>query len=142
MNGFLKNERGFTILELIIVIAIIGILAVLLIASLSEVRKKGRDARRDRDVHEIRTALNLYFAANGHYPTNGQPDPAMQIGTANDYLTDALEDGGHMTDVPTDPLQVAPDFLYQYRPSDGNRPNSWRLNWCTESPYDCRTLEP
>lgn len=61
-------KRGFTLIELLVVIAIIGILAGVVMASLNSARAKSRDARRVSDLHEMRTALELYHTANGSYP--------------------------------------------------------------------------
>lgn len=61
-------SRGFTLIELLVVVAIIGMLASVVIASLGNVRVKGRDARRIADLQQIRTALELYYSINGEYP--------------------------------------------------------------------------
>lgn len=60
--------RGFTLIELLVVISIIGMLSSVLLSSLNEARSKSRDARRSGDLYTIRTALELYYSDNGHYP--------------------------------------------------------------------------
>lgn len=55
------NKKGFTIVELLLVIAIIGFLASIVLASLQGARAKTRDARRMQDLGQIRTALILYY---------------------------------------------------------------------------------
>lgn len=64
---------GFTLIELLVAIAIIAILSAIVIRSLSSARAKGRDAKRVRDLQELRTAVELYVAANGHAPDLGDP---------------------------------------------------------------------
>ncbi len=65
-NGVLrKNNTGFTLIELLVVIAIIGMLSSIVLASLNSARGKARDARRNEDLVQIRTALNLYESDNG-----------------------------------------------------------------------------
>lgn len=64
-----SKRRGFTLIELLVVIAIIGILSSVVLASLNSARKKGRDARRISDVKQLQLALELYYDANGQYPT-------------------------------------------------------------------------
>ncbi len=64
-----KNKAlGFTLIELLVVIAIIGILAAVVLVSLNSARAKSRDARRLSDVHQIQTALELYYNDCGGYP--------------------------------------------------------------------------
>lgn len=58
---FLQNKRGFTLVELVVVIAIIGILSGIIIAGLDGARKSGRDAKRVADIKNIQVALQLYY---------------------------------------------------------------------------------
>lgn len=74
----LRNEQGFTLLELIIVIVIIAILAVIGFNFLVSAPKRARDARRKSDLKEIKTALETYYTDNTAYPATanyGDLDP-------------------------------------------------------------------
>ncbi len=73
MIKIVKKDKGFTLIELMVVIAIIGVLAGVIITSLSAARKRGRDAQRIRDIQEIRSAIELYISQNGHPPDLGTP---------------------------------------------------------------------
>jgi type II secretion system protein G len=64
-----KNERGFTIVELLIVIIVIGILAALVITTFTGVQQKARDTERQTDVKAVHGQLEAYYAQNGKYPT-------------------------------------------------------------------------
>ena len=64
-----KHSRGFTLVELLVAIAIIGMLASVVLVSLNSARAKARDARRIADVHSIQLALENYYDTNGAYPT-------------------------------------------------------------------------
>ncbi len=64
-----KTQQGFTLLELLIVIAIIGILAGVISVSVSSARVKARDAKRMGDIRQTITALEQYYIKNGTYPT-------------------------------------------------------------------------
>ena len=97
----MKNtpRRGFTLIELLVVIAIIGILSSIVLASLNSARKKGRDARRVSDVKQLQLALELYYDANGAYPS--------AVTAAN------LVNAGYISTIPTDPSNSA---VYAYTP--------------------------
>lgn len=62
------SRRGFTLIEMLIVIAIIGILSSIVLVGLGPVQRRGRDARRQSDLHGAQTALELYYNKCGHYP--------------------------------------------------------------------------
>ena len=63
----LKLSRGFTLVELLVVISIIGILATLLLLQLGTARSKARDATRIAHVNQVRSAVEFYFDDNGSY---------------------------------------------------------------------------
>lgn len=73
-----NTESGFTLMEMLVVIAIIGLLASFLLVSLGSSRAKARDTRRISDINEIRKALELYYQACGVYPranASGELEP-------------------------------------------------------------------
>jgi type II secretion system protein G len=61
-------KKGFTLIEIMVVIAILGILIAMASASYVASLKKGRDLKRKSDVVQIGKALELYFTDNGRYP--------------------------------------------------------------------------
>jgi type IV pilus assembly protein PilA len=65
------NWQGFSLLELLIVIAIIGILVSVGVASYSQAQKKTRDSRRTSDMKAIQAAWEQYYSDNnGSYPAS------------------------------------------------------------------------
>jgi len=68
----INTKKGFTLIELIMVVAIISLLTSIVLSSLTTARQKGNDAARVQSVHEIQSALQLYFTDNGSYPGGDQ----------------------------------------------------------------------
>ncbi len=64
-----SKQSGFTIVELLIVIVVIGILAALVITTFSGIQQKARDTKRQTDVKALHSQLEAFFAQNsGGYP--------------------------------------------------------------------------
>lgn len=63
-----KSTSGFTIVELLIVIVVIGILAAITIVAFQGVQSSTNDTRRLQDIANIRKALEQYKVLNGNYP--------------------------------------------------------------------------
>ena len=81
-----KKKIGFTLIELLVVIVIIGVLASLAMIALSSVRGKARDAKRVTDVRAIVSALDLYFANEGTYPSLVTPGQQLAGPSGTVYL--------------------------------------------------------
>lgn len=65
----LKNKQsGFTIVELLIVIVVIGILAALVITTFSGVQRRARNTERETDIKAVHGQVEAYYASNGVYP--------------------------------------------------------------------------
>lgn len=66
------SRQGFTLIEILVVVAIITMLASIIFAALSTARIRGRNAHRDADIINIQQALELYAGDNtGNYPLCG-----------------------------------------------------------------------
>jgi prepilin-type N-terminal cleavage/methylation domain-containing protein len=64
MLRFFRNQKGFTLLELLVVISIIGLLIAMIAVSFGTAQKKGRDAKRRADIKAMQNAFEQYYAAN------------------------------------------------------------------------------
>lgn len=69
MVSLKQRQSGFTIVELLIVIVIIGILATLVIVTFAGVQQKARDSERKTDINAIAGQLEAGYANKGYYPT-------------------------------------------------------------------------
>ena len=65
----LKNKKGFTIVELLIVIVVIGILATLVIVTFTGIQQKGRNTQRQTDIKALNGYVESFYAEYGFYPT-------------------------------------------------------------------------
>jgi type IV pilus assembly protein PilA len=66
---FNRNEKGFTLIELMIVIAIIGILAAIAIPQFNSYRSRSYNAGALSDMKNIQTAMEAYYVDHQKYPT-------------------------------------------------------------------------
>jgi prepilin-type N-terminal cleavage/methylation domain-containing protein len=60
--------RAFTLVELLVVIAVIGLLGTIAVVSTNSARIKARDAKRSADLRQIRNAVEFYYQTNNKYP--------------------------------------------------------------------------
>jgi general secretion pathway protein G len=84
----MRDEKGFTLIELIIVIAIIGIIAGIAVAQLQTAPQKAREAVLKEDLYAIRDVIDQYFADKGKYPES----------------LDTLVEEGYLRKIPIDPI--------------------------------------
>jgi type II secretion system protein G len=105
MRKLLKGQQGFTLLELLIVIVIIGILALIIVPGLASGPKRARDAQRKSDMRAVKNALETYYNDNNVYP----PGNYGGLGT---YLVNA-----YIPSMPSDPKTG--NSGYEYAPTSG-----------------------
>lgn len=105
----MKKYKGFTLIEMLIVITIIALLASLILVGMGGARAKARDSRRIADLHNVQNALELYYAKNGGYP-EGTYDSSGDWDTFRSSLIGA---GIGVNQVPKDALNNA-TYYYRY----------------------------
>lgn len=124
MKSRRTTEQGFTLIEIMVVILILGLLATLVVQSLRGATDKAKRTKAIADISELKTALDRYYIDNGSYPTSDQGLQALVAPPAQQGLSDSgnggassssYEDGGYVEKVPLDPW--GNPYFYQ---SDGN----------------------
>lgn len=123
-----KLKRGFTLVELLIVMAIIGILASLGAGSYITAQMRGRDVTRKSDLKQISNALELYYADHGVYPAVGL------VSTGSD-LTDGKT--VYFKAIPDDPSS---SYNYVYRLPDTPTNQKYQLFAYLENSKDIDIL--
>ena len=154
------TSGGFTLVELMVVISIIGVLSSVVMAPLSIARQEARDTERVLTLREIQRALETYYLDHGEYPNgtafskwnnvtglddwshpynapgNPAPDRASPMKT--------LIDSGYIPRVPEDPINVeggtagpyltdGPDFDLSYVYCSGNNHGNCPLEPTTQT---------
>jgi prepilin-type N-terminal cleavage/methylation domain-containing protein len=105
-----RFQKGFTLIEIMVVIAIITVLSAAGIVAFRNMLKSGRDGRRKLDMRNISTAINQYYFKNGSMPINRTPGSAYSQVNA-DFLQELVTDDD-MPLIPKDPRH--PTYVYRY----------------------------
>jgi len=122
MISLKKRDKGFTIVELLIVIVVIGILALLVITTYSGIQAKARNAKRESDIKALQTQIEAFFSQKGYYPSLTDMNTATWL-SANMASLDqnALIDPSNPTQSKTlASAPVAKQYSYQVTDSNGN----------------------
>jgi general secretion pathway protein G len=99
------DERGFTLIELMVVIVILGILAGLIIPRIMGRPDEARRAKAQLQIQSIETSLKLYRLDNGSYPTTEQGLQALVEAPSSGTLAKSWRAGGYLEKgkLPKDP---------------------------------------
>lgn len=89
-----KASKGLTLIEMMIVIAIIGLIAALVINRYTHALQVGQAGGTEMELKQIATALDVYNTDKSSYPASGTVAPALFGGAGNQYMGNTPTDGG------------------------------------------------
>ena len=113
MLEFFTKKQGLTLIELLIVLAIVGLLISVLVVSFGGPKEQANDARRTADIQQVMKAMDLCYddsdcgaGANRYISTTGEANAVTTIGT-------------YLPSVPIDPVDSSP-YQYAWIDNSGN----------------------
>ncbi len=99
----MQKTRGFTLIELMVVVLILGVLAALIVPNVIGRSDDAKAAAAKQDVASLMQALKLYRLDNGRYPSADQSINALVAKPAIEPLPPNWKTGGYIERLPKDP---------------------------------------
>jgi len=103
----MRKIQGFTLIELMIIIVILGVLAALISGNFITSLEKGRDARRKADLEQVKESLEMFYEDNDRYPTEAE----LVFQSTFCHPTGGCTTKAYMQKVPNDP-NSSRDYVY------------------------------
>jgi general secretion pathway protein G len=103
LRSLRRGHRGFTLIEIMVVIVILGVLAALVVPRVLSRPDEARAVAAKSDIAAIMQALKLYKLDNQRYPTTEQGLAALTAKPEAPPLPPNWKPGGYLEKVPTDP---------------------------------------
>jgi general secretion pathway protein G len=142
MRKSIKNQSGFTLIEIMVVVVILGILAAIVVPKLLNEPEKARRTSAATQIRSFEEALGIFKLENGFYPSTEQGLQALVEKPTVGRIPAHYKEGGYIRKIPLDPwgqpyLYLCPgvhgDFdLFSYGPdgeSGGEGENADVANW-------------
>jgi general secretion pathway protein G len=136
---FLQKPQGFTLVEVMVVVVILGILAAIIVPKIMSRPEQARIVKTKQDIMAIQSALDLYKLDNGIYPTTDQGLQALVSKPTTTPVPRNWKSDGYLQQVPKDPWGEIYQYtdenekvrIFSYGPK-GKEGNSEIGNWDAE----------
>jgi general secretion pathway protein G len=109
MKTTVSKQAGFTLIEVMVVVVILGILAAILVPKVMDRPDQARKIKAKQDIRALQAALNLYKLDNFVYPTTDQGLEAL-VEKPSSPEPPNWKEGGYVDRLPKDPWNQ--DYLY------------------------------
>ncbi|VVC75071.1 Type II secretion system protein G [Aquicella siphonis] len=134
-----RKAAGFTLIEVMVVVVILGILAAIIVPKIMSRPEQARIVKVKQDITAIQSALDLYKLDNGVYPTTDQGLQALVTRPSAPPVPRDWKSDGYLQDLPMDPWGLAYQYIndnekvriFSYGPKgrDGNSEiGNWNMN--------------
>lgn len=107
----LAKQRGFTLIEIMVVVVILAILAAAVVPRIMDNPDKARVAKAQQDIRVLESALEMYRLDNFNYPSTQQGLEALVQQPSGDPPARNWKTGGYIKSLPKDPWGNAYQFL-------------------------------
>ena len=104
------RQGGFTLIEIMVVVAILAILGATVVPLILDRPDQARMVKAKQDIRAIEAALDLYKLDNFNYPTSDQGLQALVEPPSSDPVAPNWKDGGYLKNPPKDPW--GREYLY------------------------------
>ncbi|MBE0598738.1 MAG: type II secretion system major pseudopilin GspG [Desulfuromonadales bacterium] len=102
-KSLLRTQKGFTLIEIMVVVVILGILAGIVVPRLLDRPEEAKRTKAATDLRGIEQALAMYKLDNGFYPSTEQGLQALVTKPEIGRVPTRYRDGGYLKKAPTDP---------------------------------------
>jgi general secretion pathway protein G len=119
-----RRTRGFTLIEIMVVVLIIGLLAAVIVPSIMSRVDDAKISKAKQDIRSLETALQMFYLDNSKYPTTEQGLAAL-VQQPTDPAIRHWKPGGYLERVSKDPWQN--DYQYVFPGSHGKQYDLYSL---------------
>lgn len=131
-----KKSTGFTLIEVMVVVVILGILAAIIVPKIMSRPEQARIVKVRQDILAIQSALDLYKLDSGYYPSTDQGLQALVTKPTTAPVPRSWKSDGYLQDLPVDPWGESYQYMndneklriFSYGPK-GKDGNSEIGNW-------------
>jgi len=109
-KNLVRDQRGFTLIEIMVVVVILGILAAIVVPRLLDRPEQAKRTKASVDIKGLEEALGLYKLDNGFFPSTEQGLKALVTKPETGRIPTKFHEGGYLKKVPADPW--GGDYVY------------------------------